>query len=76
MARAAEMGPMHSHSVKVSVSPVEYVDVNDPGYDLLGYLSIPNNKTEGNGELLPGVVILPDWDNVVSELETVSNAVC
>eukprot|EP00536_Pseudo-nitzschia_multiseries_P004298 jgi/Psemu1/9658/gm1.9658_g len=59
LAKAAENGSMHSHSTEASVSPVEYVDTNDPGFDLLGYVSIPQSEPDGSGQLLPGVVILP-----------------
>mmetsp|Transcript_3542 Transcript_3542/g.7623 ORF Transcript_3542/g.7623 Transcript_3542/m.7623 type:complete len:639 (+) Transcript_3542:36-1952(+) len=57
----------HSHSSpsgKYSVSPVEYVDVSDPDFALLGYVSIPESKADDSDDLLPGVVIVPDWDNV------------
>ena len=48
-----------SRSVEIAVSPVEYVDVNDPDFALLGFVSIPPNQIDNSGQLLPGVVIVP-----------------
>jgi len=53
---------------------VNYTDVNDPNYALMGYMTLPPNVAAMDDStddvafesvgMLPAVVILPDWDNV------------
>ena len=54
---------------EVQVSSVDYVDINDPDFPLLGYVSIPQSAID-NDEQLPAVVILP-----VSQIKS-SQVVC
>ena len=54
---------------EVQVTSVEYADINDPSFPLLGYVSIPQSAID-NDEQLPAVVILP-----VSQIKS-SQVVC
>ena len=59
---AMDTGSPHynsSDSIYVDVSPVDYVDVSDPDFALLGYVSIPESAADDSDRLLPGVVIVP-----------------
>lgn len=55
-----------------SIWPMNYTDIDDPDFDLMGYMTLPpalqleDDSTDDDESIgsLPAVVILPDWDNV------------
>lgn len=55
-----------------SLWTMNYTDINDPEFDLMGYMTLPpalaleDDSTDEASSVgdLPAVVILPDWDNV------------